>query len=406
MKIVVSVAALATLGEGFRYRTPVYRRGPVSSSGVLKGDLIIVGRGDPNLSGRFHDGDTVFVFKKLAAQVRAKGIRRVEGGVLGDDSYFDAVRVNPAWPKDQLLRWYCAPVSALSINDNCYRLSVRGTAQGKPARIGIEPPNGFCTLSNKCVTGRKNTSGVWRKPGTDLLVVSGTVSGGPHFHEITVHNPSMLATTVFYEQLRKAGVQVVGKARMLKPGEKPPRASLSKAAEWTSDMPETLEAMNKRSQNFYAEMLLRTMGAVFYEKGTTANGHRALGCLMKHLEIGPEHYAFQDGCGLARGNKVSPRLITSVLYYAWGRPYRDTFRSSLPIGGVDGTLKNRFRQAGYRERVFAKTGYIRSVGALSGYLRTREGRWLAFSIIINGMPTNGQMKMLEDELCRYMIDNL
>ncbi len=405
MKVVISVTALGALGSGFKFKTPVYRQGNVTN-GVLKGNLAICGRGDPNLSGRFHDGDALHCFRNLAAQVAASGIKRIEGDIVGDDSYFDRELINPGWPDDQLQNWYCAPINALSANDNCISVGVRPPAGSSVAVIGLSPPTRFFEIRNTCKSGRTNAVAVYRSQGTNSIIVSGTIKSGVQGGIVTVHDPALFTTTLFREQLESAGIKVTGKTRLIGRDETVSKSEKLKVAEWVSGMPETLKAMNKNSQNFYAEMMLKTIGAVFRGKGTTKNGHEVIKEVMTRLGVSKEHYVFEDGCGLARGNRVSARLLTTLLAYSWKKPaYRQAMLDSLPVGGVDGTLSRRFRENGLKEQVFAKTGYVSRAGSLSGYCKTKNGRWLVFSILVNDMNSNGEMKSLQDEVVRYLVKN-
>ena len=216
--------ALELLGPGYRFRTTVAWTGTLRSDGVLQGDLVLIGRGDPSISGRFHRGMATAVMNEWADAVEAAGIRQVWGDIIADDSFFDRQHTHPDWPRSQLAAWYCAPISALSFNDNCILVIVRpGEKQGKPATVQTAPPTPFVRVFNRCRTTRPrsglNRVLVNRLPGKNDIYVSGGIPRGspPASFWITVHEPALYTATVFREVLAARGVKVSGQVRLKTP---------------------------------------------------------------------------------------------------------------------------------------------------------------------------------------------
>lgn len=409
MKLATTAAALVRLGADYRLTATLYRRGKIESQ-VLKGDLVIVGRGDPNMSGRFHEGNTESVLDTWARTLKALGIDRVEGSIVADGTAYGPETIPPGWPRNQLEKWYCAPVSALSINDNCFSVTLSpGAAPKKPAKIMLRPRTGVARLTNKCTTTpsrKKHLIAIIRQPGTNNVTVKGAFwqRAGPRTFKVTVHNPPLVFASAFAEALKRQGVTLKG---AVKAASKPvDTARLVPVARHSTLLATAIVVTNKRSQNLHAEMLLRELGRKS-GSGSRRDGIKSVVEFFSSFGVPKEQVSPADGCGLDRNTKLSPSAIVALLTYMRSRPDLRIFKESLAVSGCDGTLRNRLKGKEHAGRVHAKTGYIRAVNALSGYAVNKAGEEFAFSIIFNNAEklSSTFMKAVQDEIVKAIIEN-
>lgn len=404
-KLVTTAAALVALGPGYQFVTPLLANGEVVD-GVLHGDLAVVGGGDPNLSGRFHSGRPLAVFESWIGRLHELGIERVTGGLYLVDGLFGSTYVHPSWPPEQLDNWYEAPVGALSFNDNCVLVQVRPGAPGGPVEVELDPGVGALVVENRATTGSSSSGmslAIGRRPGSDVVEIWGTLPADWPAVErwVTVPDPAAYFGAAFGHALATAGIEIAGARRRL--DELPP-GDWRRLAELRSDLLTTIEVTNRRSQNFYAESLLKLLGARLCGEGTWEAGVDAVGHALARLGLdGPLRQA--DGSGMSRDNRLAPSDFTTLLTAMADHRYGGEFLRSLPWGGQpETTLEKRFRIAPYRGNIFAKTGYLSGVTALSGYAKARSGRLYAFSILINGASGYARGRDLADAIVRTLID--
>jgi len=372
-KLLVACAAITKLGRDFAFETRI----AVGEGG----DLMVVGEGDPNLSGRFFGGDPTKVLRAMARDVKAKGVDRVKDLVL-DASRFDDQYIHPEWPKDQLERWYCAPVAALVYNDSCWDITVLpGPAPGAPSRLVVEPSLLTPVIANRCDTVRdgKQIVHVGRADETDFEVRGQVVlaSAGVEAN-VTVRDPVRFFGEAFKAALVAEGVPVDGVVREGK------LASARDILAYRSDLGRTLKVMLTNSQNLYAECLFKRLG-----EGSFASGAEALAAALRSIEVPTAGLIVHDGSGLSKENRVAARTIYGVLQAMRDEPL---FIDALAEAG-DGTLRKRYRDLG--ERLHAKTGTIKGVSALSGYVTGRDGGRYVFTILANG-PSVARARRLQD----------
>jgi D-alanyl-D-alanine carboxypeptidase/D-alanyl-D-alanine-endopeptidase (penicillin-binding protein 4) len=237
--------------------------------------------------------------------------------------------------------------------------------------------------------------------------------GSPPFTEYqTIHNPALYLATVFKEALERAGVKVTGTVRLADQPLKEIEIPANEVTASESALDWTITVTNQRSQNFYAEQLLKTMGALKTGLGTFESGCSVVSGFLKRLggtaPASPQagdQFVVADGSGLSKTNRLTPAQMTSLLRHMHGHKFRDAYLSSLAVPGEEGSLKKRFTKEPYRGHVLAKTGYVAGASCLSGYLTTRAGRPLAFAIFMNkfnaGNPT---MHVLQDAICKALVD--
>jgi D-alanyl-D-alanine carboxypeptidase/D-alanyl-D-alanine-endopeptidase (penicillin-binding protein 4) len=391
MKLIVTATALDQLGSDYTYRTSIYTNGRIEG-GTLVGDLILYGRGDPNLSGRYTTGPTA-IFTALADSLRARGVERVEGRVVADESYFDADYTRPDWEAYDLLWWYAAPVSALSFNDNSIDFTIRPGPVGQPPAISGTPATSFWSLQNTALTVARLDStdaplDFTRVPGTNRVIAYGAVeAGSPEDTEsFSVVNPAGYTATVFRETLEASGISVaVDSVSVISdPALSPVDSSSTLLAEHVSPpLDRVISSINKRSQNWHAEQLLKTLGKLERGTGSFRDGIAVEREFLERIGIAPEAVEIRDASGLSANNLVTPHALTTVLRVMLRHPHADVFFTSLPAAGGDGSLRTRFAQGPAAGRVYAKTGSIQNVNSLSGYLVPTPSDTLAFSILAN-----------------------
>ena len=409
MKLLTTAAAIEYLGPDFEYRTSVDAHGVITASGELKGDIIIRGSGDPNLSGRFYDGNITAVPESWANAIRSRGIRKVTGDIIANDRVFDRIYTNPNWPGNQLSEWYCAPSCGLSFNDNCVDITlISDKKPGNVVMLIVDPNTSYFTIFNNCVsTSNKKEHAylAYRKPGTNQIFIKGKfwINASPEKTWVNVHNPALYLATVFKEILEKKGIIVQGCARVIDETDSF-NSDSEKIVETTSTMRQTVLVTNKHSQNFYAEQILKTLGSQIKGKGSSSAGIEVLQEFMGKLDFCTDEYQIEDGSGLSKGNKLSPRMITTLLTYMSKHSYRNVLYDSLPVSGIDGGLRRRMITSRYKNKIHAKTGYIAKTSALSGYIDTLNGDTLVFSILMNNFKDIRVIRKIQDNICQTLVD--
>ena len=405
LKLVVSAAAAHLLGPDFRYRTTVYAGGPVQG-GELRGDVVLFGRGDPTISGRYFASATA-VLDSLADALYRRGVRRV-AGVTADESHFDATHLREDWERYDLLWWYAAPVGALGFNDNSIDFRVEPGAQpGEAARVTGSPPSAFWQLENRARTvarGRPQTLDFERVPGTNRILAYGEIPRGAaaSTEYVAVVDPARVVGTVFREALERRGIRVDrAEVRVVSDPAQSRAAGAPVLAEHVSPpLPQVIGPILGSSQNWFAELLVKTLGREMKGEGSWSAG---LAVEREFLEqvVGIDSVAFvlRDGSGLSSGNLVTPEMLVKLLAWARTAPRGALVRDALPVSGRSGSLKSRL--VDLPGRVAAKTGYIGNVDSLSGYATLADGRVVVFSVIANasGLPSS-RMKGAIDDVVR------
>jgi D-alanyl-D-alanine carboxypeptidase/D-alanyl-D-alanine-endopeptidase (penicillin-binding protein 4) len=407
-KIFTTATALAKLPADFRYHTTLESSGRIDKYGRLNGDLILVGRGDPNLSNRPlpydpqapRSGPPLSAIENLVNQLVARGVTMIEGDIVGDDSFYVNEPYGDSWGWDDLIWSYGAAVSALTLNDNVFSISISpGEAIGDRAFLTMDPFYPAIKLRNDLVTttaGSERRIHIERSPGSPLLHLWGTIplDAKPYQESIAVGEPARFAAESLCDSLRSKGVHVYGEVRVrhlelwdLSPTlgprspENPQRPALAEIV--SHPLREDLKIIAKVSQNLHAEMLLRQVGAQLKGEGSVRAGLQVEREFLKEAGVDDQQFFFGDGSGMDPHNLVAPHAVVQLLNYLWSQPYRETFIDLLPVGGIDGTLSSRFKGTSLVEKVFAKTGTLTHVNALSGYATSPRGEHFIFSILTN-----------------------
>ncbi len=401
LKLITTAAALHTLGADFKFSTQLL---------LHDGDLVVRSDGDPTI------GDVELLktigwsvdttYQGWAEQIKHLNLPEIRD-VIVDDSVFDEQFMHPRWPMNQAHRRYAAQVAAVNLNANCLDVLVHPTSPGRIVTYTLTPDTGYVTVGNTCVTGNENAIWLSRKPGTNEIVLRGqTISSVSVPVSVTIHDAPLYAGTVLRETLARNGVRVSGEVRR----DREAYARYEKAAaddKWAvlaiheTPLVTVLARTNKDSVNLYAEALCKRLGhEAENSPGTWENGTAAMGAFMKTIGVDAKAFHFDDGSGLSKENRISPDAITRVLAHAFRSKHRELYLSTLAVGGMDGTLDNRFAGSELRGRVFGKSGYVSGVSALSGYLKGQDEQWYAFSILFNGVPsgTNNVAKQLQERI--------
>lgn len=408
MKLYTTAAALDVLGPDYRYSTRVYSRGPISRNGTLRGDIIVKGSGDPSISWRYNvDADTTAVLQKWVEAIRKAGIRRIEGSVIGDDNAFDNTDRPGTWQVDYLADWYAAEASGLAINDNCWDVILRpGPKPGAPARLEPLIRTSYVHFINNMITTGprvKKTDEpnitISRPTDGNDVTLSGTIQSdvAAYYEWGAVHNGTLYTVTMLEEALERAGITVTRGSHDI--DDLPPAQ-----AQWNTSGPRTrlivehqspplsriLAIINKPSQNFYAEQLFKTLGKERYGRGDYDYAERAVRDFITSAGAYGRQLQMADGSGLSRQDLVTPRMTIALLTRMYKSPHFKVFYDSLPIAGVDGTIRSRMKGTPAQGNVHAKTGYIGRVRALSGYARAASGHDIAFCTMANNytVPTS------------------
>lgn len=401
LKLVVSSVAAALLPPTWTVRTSLYATGPLAG-GVLQGDLILYGRGDPTFSHRCYGLDTLRAgacdvdpeapLRHLADTLRAHGVRTIAGNLVGDGSWFEPLLVHPAWDSYDLNWWYAAPVSGLGVNDNSVDIEwAPGAVVGGPSRIAYGPPWSGITLGNRSVTvagATGTTIDFFREPGTLHVYAQGQVAeaAAGRVEHFALPDPNLYTARALRSALADAGIAVLGCTRSTTD------STTYAAARGTPPLAEVVSRpladwifpILNSSQNWFAEMLVKQLGRQFGHSGSWDAGiavERRF--LIDSVGVDSTQFDLVDGSGLAESNLISPLAFTRLLRYMRHHPRYGTIAAALPRAGSRGSLRARFAGTPAAGHVVAKTGSIARVSTLSGYLELPDGHTITFSVMAN-----------------------
>ena len=438
-KLYTTISALALLGPDFRWRTTLESRGTLDQHGRLRADVVLVGRGDPNLSNRKfpfdtkveRDGPPEKVLAELADQLIARGVKQIEGDIVADDSHFPAERYASGWAIDDMTSGYGAPVSALTVSDNTLTIELRPAGrEGDPAWFGVEPWAEFYEIVNEVRTAaaaaaaKADVSAV-REPGSRRVVLRGSIPLGaePRRISLAVEEPAEFAAALLKRLLESRGVRIYGRSRAQHLSRAEPRdevpAAPSETPASTADAPVVLaehvsgpllddvRLVNKISQNLHAELLLRAIGREKGTAGSTAAALKVVQEFFKSIGIPEGDVSTYDGSGLSRRNLVTPRATVALLAWAAQQPWAEAFIATLPVSAQDGTLAERMKDTPAAGRIHAKTGTLGNVNALSGFAATLHGARVVFSMFGNAHNLRGaDATAVLDSLCVALVEEL
>ena len=397
-KLYTVALVLDRLGPNYRIKTSLYAAAKPTRNGVLKGDLIVYGRGDPTINSRLRGGDIFRALDPLVFALTNAGVKRIAGDLVGDESFFWGPPFGSGWALDDLESYYGAEISALTIDDNTVQIQVRpGEKAGVPCKLELSPATSYLRLSNRTETVQSGTRGInFHRPlNENVVYVSGQMPIGEELFkdDLTVHKPAGLFVARFKEALARHGIKIGGQVRVVNWLDRQARP-LDYGALVELGFMESLPLRDmagevmKPSQNLYTDLLLGHVGEKFRRpedrrRSSEALGIRELEKFLGEAGIKAGEVLFEEGSGLSRNNLTTPNATIALLRYASSKPYGEAYFDSFPIAGVDGTLRNRMKGTAAAGNVRAKTGTLRWANALSGQVTTAGGERLLFSLMLN-----------------------
>ena len=393
MKIITAATAGELLGWDHQFETRIVSTVPIDR-GILRGDLIVIGGGDPSISER---GETPGTLATLARQIHDAGISQIEGGIIGFDDLFDDRGLGNGWTLDNLPYGYSAPVSALEYNEGSADLVIRaGTEPGAAVAIQVRPEGSGLQVENQLVTIAESGTGMLtlkRYPGSSRVIVQGQIpaKAPPFARTASVDNPTVFFAAALRHALVAAGVRVAGDAVDADELESKPDLTGARtlASHKSPPLRQLVSSMMKVSQNQYAEMLLLHLAAAGQSAVATSEVSAKAGAarvreVLKGWNIADESYVIADGSGLSRYNYVASQTLVRILQVMRSdAEHTSAFIESLPVAGRDGTLSRRLAGTAAEGKVRAKTGTVDNVRAIAGYVETADGETLVFSMIAN-----------------------
>lgn len=406
MKLLTTAAALDVLGKDYRFNTTLYTSGKMSN-GVLKGDVYLKGQGDPTLS--FED------LQHFAEELKAQGINKIDGRIVGDDKWFDDDLLTPGiWIGDESY-YYAAPISALTTSPNTdydsgtIIVEATGTAVGELPSINVTPHIGDLQIVNEAQTveaGKTNTVTIERMYETNQIVISGNLPVDKTKKEwVTVKHPTTHTLTMFQAVLAEAGIEY-SKEKLFRAAT--PKSAQLVAMKQSMTLEQLLIPYMKLSNNGIADILVKTMGKVKKNEGSTTAGLEVIREYGKSINLNMVDWQFEDGSGMSHENRVSSLAVSELLYKVQGEDWFNTYFTSLPVAAntdrmVGGTLRNRLKDPLTAGKVYAKTGSLTGVSTLSGYLEASSGQSYIFSVLVqNKSGTSSTIDEIVKEIAKEL----
>lgn len=402
VKLYTVAAALKTLAEKKYLYTKVYSDDDIISDSIINGNLFIKGFGD----ALFTENN----LQQLVDDIYESGIRKVEGNIFADESYFDKIYTRDDWIVDERANVKLPPISGLSINRN--QIVVKFFTNGPVGNLPtyeIEPSGNFYNITmNAKITSSRSVPRINFKTSNDNITVQ--INGGvqkrrnPYSYIVNPDSPAVFIANLFRDKLEKKGISIKGKVHA---GQTP--SSAIEIASFQNSLMELVDRVNKKSDNYLAENLFKIIGSEFSAKeGNSFYATQAVISILEHYDIFYKGIDIVDGSGISRFNRVSTASIVSLLEYVYlDIANFDFYYNSLAIAGEDGTLQDRFYQTSAYKNFRGKTGSLNGVSSLSGYLTTKNNRDLIVSIIMN-FKSKGQnyYRGLQDKIITYLAENL
>lgn len=399
MKSYTIAAALERLSPDFHFVTSVFAAAVPDSDGTIRGDLTVFGRGDVTLSTAFYNGDYYKGLDALAQKIAQAGVKRIEGNLVGDESYFTGNPVPDGWEWNDLQWYYGAEITPLSVNDNAVDLSIKPGAVNSPCAAAILPVNTIVKIVNRCVTsasGIKRDLQVFKKLDQNIVEISGTMPLGDRGFQgsIAVSRPAQLFVELLRGLLLQKGIVIIGQNKYINAKDKTVSAGILPPIEITRLESPALGVIAaktmKPSQNTYTETILRALGEqagdkTDSKKTSAERGLEVVQNFLRQAGIVSGSVIQYDGSGLSRHDLVTANSAVQLYAFMSKSRYADVWRDALTVGAVDGTLQNRFKGTIGAGNVRGKTGTFDQVSSLSGYVNSVTGERFVFSIIVNGV---------------------
>jgi D-alanyl-D-alanine carboxypeptidase/D-alanyl-D-alanine-endopeptidase (penicillin-binding protein 4) len=433
-KLYTVALGLDELGGDYRIRTSLYAASKPDRSGALKSDLIVYGRGDPTINARLNGGDIFRALQPLIAALTNAGVKRIDGDLVGDESFIHGPPYGSGWAWDDMNYYYGAEISALTLNDNTLQVVARpGMSNGAPCQLSLVPATSYVILSNRTQTvasGRRDVN-FYRPIEENIIYVTGQMplEATNYTDDVTMHNPAGMFVAFFREALARNGVKVSGQTRTVSWLDRQVQPLnvdqlIELGGVLSLPMRDIAREVQKPSQNLYTDLVLAHIGALAQTdaksssittarsgaKPSTTNaesrslgggaakvnlpqlgrqetsedaGIRQMREFLAKAGVARGDFHFEEGSGLSRNNLTTPNATVALLQFMSKHAEADAYLKALPIAGVDGTLRNRMKNTPAANNVRAKTGTLRWANSISGYVTTAAGERLVFSIMLN-----------------------
>lgn len=400
LKLFTAASALSTLGPDYQFSTTVWTDGKITGK-KLVGNLYLKGSGDPELQAKD--------LEALAFELKLMGIEEITGTLYVDNTEFDGVSQGPGWMWDDAADYRNSPMDALTVNHSCLQLWIcPGDDCSMPAKVFVHPKTAFVNVENLSKTTKEtdSTIAVVRSlsHNKNLIQINGGIgqTSEPIAYEVSLNQPHLYTGHVFLEYLAKQNISLSGivEEKAL------PSEGLQLAEHKSRSLSLIVQKMMKESDNLYADCLFKKTGQMrFNTKGTWSNASQAVReFLSQRVGLNTSEMVVLDGSGLSRYNLVSPRQFVDFLTEVKKEfPFSSEFLASLPVSGVDSSLRAVISDDRLSSKVRAKAGLMKGVRTMSGYVSTKDGEELAFSIMLNGLvgPKCEECN-LENEICKYL----
>ncbi|MFD1039609.1 D-alanyl-D-alanine carboxypeptidase/D-alanyl-D-alanine-endopeptidase [Virgibacillus byunsanensis] len=404
MKLLTATAALSTLGEDYKFTTEILKDSSINGNS-LQGNLYLKGKGDPTLLPSNFDN--------FALDLSEKGIEKIEGDIVADDTWYDDVRLSPdlIWSDEHY--YYGAQVSALTASPSqdydagtvIVEVSPGDTVGARP-NVSLSPNTDYVTIDNNATTVATNVEDeltVERDHGTNNIVIKGEIPvGSVNVKEwMAVWEPTTYALDFFQKSLQEQGISWTGS---LKTGVTPEDAEAI-ITHQSMPLSELLVPFMKLSNNGHAETLIKEMGKIVYGEGSWDKGIEVTENVLSELGMNMDTIMIRDGSGLSHINLIPPNEISNLLYLVQKEEWFSSYLHSLPDAGeadrmVGGTLRHRMKETSVR----AKTGTIYGVSTLSGYVETNSGEPLIFSVMVNNLMDEDDGPEIEDRIVEIIAE--
>jgi D-alanyl-D-alanine carboxypeptidase/D-alanyl-D-alanine-endopeptidase (penicillin-binding protein 4) len=421
-KLYTAALALDQPGPDYRIRTPILAAAFPDTAGTVRGDVVVSGRGDPSWKARRSGRDFWSLFEPVVAVLERAGVKRITGDLVADATWFRSLPYGSGWTADDLNDWYGAEISAVSLEENYAELRVvPGAAPGQPVQLEWLHPHTGLTIDGRATTGATGGSrrlSVRRLPGENVVYLFGQLPAGgkPEVLDVTVPRPAAWYAAGLKEALARRGIRVEGGTRGVRwPERGAAGPALVLLGETVSPpLRELVAAFMKPSQNLETDLIFGHLGELrrtAATPGTRSSEELALEALREFLErrrLPADDVRFDEGSGLSRNNLTSAHATVALLVDMARHPAADDFLASLPVAGVEGTIRARMKGTAAEGNVRAKTGTLRYANSLSGYVTTAAGERLAFGVMLNrntnqpaGRNVREEIDLIAVELAQY-----
>jgi D-alanyl-D-alanine carboxypeptidase/D-alanyl-D-alanine-endopeptidase (penicillin-binding protein 4) len=413
-KILTSAAALEILGPGKTFKTRFKISGTIDSSGTLKGNVHIIGDGDPSFGSHRFNSKTQMdsIFARAIRAFKKAGIKKIDGKVIADPSCFDNNIIPSSWQWDDMGNYYGAGTSGLSIHENYVDFVFKSKKKLKSdvELLDTEPSIPYLEIINEVTAAGKYTGDrvyIYGSPYSNLRFLKGTIPVNRKRFIVSgsIPDPAYYTSWYFNNILNQSGIPTLypPTTTYMMEWQHEKKDSLDQKLVYTHISPELqhiIYHVNMYSNNMYAETLLKQIGRVSYKSGSSFAGIKGVNSFLRKRKIDTEGLSMRDGSGLSRQNVVSSKTLSQTINYMLNSKNRSYFEKSLPEAGVSGSVKYMFRKSPARGKIWAKSGTISGVKAYAGFTKTESGKELSFAIIVN--QYSGTQKVLKEEIVKLL----